>query len=57
MSNDEGIPNDQVRDTAESEFWFGSFNIVREEPSGSAKYDLEERTGDNHRHGVVKERP
>jgi four helix bundle protein len=44
MSNDEGMPNDQVCDAAELEFWFGSSNIVREEPSGSQKYDLEERT-------------
>jgi four helix bundle protein len=44
MSNDEGMPNNQIRDAAELEFWFGSSNIVREEPSGSSKYDLEERT-------------
>ena len=44
MSNDEGIPNDESRDAAEMAFWFGDCNVVREEPGGASKYDLEERT-------------
>jgi len=44
MPNDEGMSNDESRDAAEMEFWFGDSGVVREEPSDSPKYDLEERT-------------
>src|SRR3954451_14362932 len=44
MTNDEGMPNDESRDAAEMEFWFGDPGVVREEPNDSSKFDLEERT-------------
>jgi len=44
MSNDEGMSNDDKRDFSDLAFWFDDSSAVREEPSDSPKYDLEERT-------------
>ena len=44
MSNDEGMPNDEPCEADEWAFWFGDCVVIREEPSGGPKYDLEERT-------------
>ena len=46
MSNDEGIANDanDANDAREIAFWEDGVSVLREEPDGSPKYDLEERT-------------